>query len=475
MRRILIFLLILLLAAGSLVYASAGLFELEDDLTITQEVLFGDPDALRGQTARIHYNGGDHLHWYTDYSFGAEPVYSTEFQFVQERQVPENPVSRSLEIFGYQGGGTSISGGHFELADTLLGRMARDVALQTPNGETFSMNLPLRDYTDTYPLMFDLGFSTEEMGCWLSTGMELDPETDEIMNRDREWAEEFSGLFRFPVPQDAIFQLEVSTDEEGNLYSVLVNPLNVPDCGFRGTATEDGLYLVPYFRDPKGQPLEGSYPDGMGLYRIPWKTVNTWNRRTKDGETVTQQEVLPDLSRIENICPLDSRTDPIDFRISGDGTTAWMLSREHDTCVLTVVDLTRGTIRSRIELLPAGPNPGSLHTTYANGYLVAADCGKLALVDLAGDGHLEFFTDAGAAEEFLERLYLGQTDFCLGYDGTQLVLVNQSNVPDYAFWAAAFTADGLQFLGRYTSSFDSLAFWGYSFAVSNFYNPITLQ
>ncbi len=475
MRKVVVFLLVTVLALGAVGYASAELFKLEDDVVYSQNVLFGDPACLEGHTAGIRYrSGSQHLTWYTDFNFGTEPSSQTRFALLQKQPQSEwfYPVNH-FDIRCFHGLGYTVSGGTLELTNTPLGKLVQSVALMTPDGETFAMSVKPSDYIDSYPLEFDIDFRAPGVSCFLIShfGGALSDSGDPA--EYEAYTSSLNSLFHFPVLDDCVFQVEVSKDPEGNPYSLNIDSVNTPECGLISTANETGCYLIPYYQDPDGNPVEVGTPDGMGLYYLPWKELSEYTYQDDaTGEERTGHDVLPNPDGARNICPMDTSTIPIDLKLSEDKQTGWLLCREESEYVLFVIDLTHAELLNRIPLTPVPQDSEAtmLHATYSGNLLVAASDDRLTLVNLDGIGSVEFSTDAGEGRDYLSLITLSDSTVTVSYDGEQLVLLCPSYNRDCSFWAAVYTENGLHFLGEYQTNLQEL-----DYAVSNHFEPISFS
>ena len=480
MKKLLCFVLVLVLALGGLGYAAGRLNAMENQITYEQQVVVGDPAVLSGKTAHIIHTGGDHLRWDTAYSFGSEPTYRTEFTLSQKKPVREFADWERMDLRAYQGGGRFSQGSSFSVSPrTPVGRMILACAEQVPSGQSLTQTVRAADYLEVYPLTMYLDYqsATLQSSVVAQSPYELVEELpDDPEMPDQIFFEEFQQAFRFPVQADSTYELTLTKNSRGELVEVELLPMEMPQIDFLYAVNDQGLYLLPRFEDLDGHGLEGDYPQGNGLYFLPWRVVGDYFTYGDDGVTMIEgHTVLPDLAAMKNIYPLPADGACIDFRPSPDGTVGWLLSKGAQTYRLTVLDLEHGRAMQEHDLSRVGSGPLGLQYLYRDGYLLALSDGQLVLVDLEGEGSRVLRTEAGEAEEYLRRLPHDPQELCLRYADSQLILLNPSYGMETSFWAAVYTPQGLAYLGRYQSSFYPLQFQGYHFSVHNFANPITLE
>ena len=72
MKKIVVFLLILAIALGGMVWTHIAVTARQDDLTIYPTMEVGDPSVLEGRSVSLTIGCGEHLRWETDYPFGGE-------------------------------------------------------------------------------------------------------------------------------------------------------------------------------------------------------------------------------------------------------------------------------------------------------------------------------------------------------------------------------------------------------------------
>ena len=208
MRRTLALLLILLLAAGSLGYVHAKLWQVEDNVTVREEVLTGDPGLMDGWTVSIPYAAGNHLRWDLTYTFGPESRTEAPFSLLQPWQ-NEHPFQKvgsccnirmdalynTLELDQLHAAG---------YAAPLFQAAAEQLRYALP-GE--SVQLKLADSLEFYPYELYICYRSEQVFCEVIDAEGLNAHNPNTEGFYRDMAESF----RFPVPSSATV---IATREE---------------------------------------------------------------------------------------------------------------------------------------------------------------------------------------------------------------------------------------------------------------------
>lgn len=455
MRKLIAFGLILCLCAGALGYATAAMNDAEDDLVITPLLEVGDISPIAGRTVGLTFSCGQHLRWDTAYTFGTPGTAQTQFTFIQNpRTVTDTGWRNCLDVWFTGGLSAGTSGGDFNPAPTDYGRLLQTVAAITPNGERKSMNVKMSDYVQYYLPDIDLHYETDTLYC------DLQMDLTSIITGDYTWTSEyweysaFFDHFRFPVREDTIIQVAVEKDSVGNVVGIELSPENGPELHFVSTVNDQGLYFIPIFRDAKGAPLAGEYPDGYGIYFVPWKTTENVMRCQSDGDTwVTKQEVQPDAQNAVNIYPLDEKLEIHQLEISADASSAWMLTREGDAFYFTVLDLKSQSQVNRFAVLDYDPEEAaSGGWTHNEDWLLAYTARDVALIDLGGECSLTMTAPVEIMDGRYPPYYLDAEYGVLTFDGENLIMMNTMFSYEGALWVLVCRQGEQVFYGEYDCS-----------------------
>lgn len=441
MRKVLIFALTVAIALGGIVFSHAAVTEGQDDLLIYPTLETGNAAVLDGLSAEMTFTCGDHLIWNSTYAFGG----GTRTEFVYDREgIPEIPLrSRNTLEFWLTAGTSSSTTGSFFVNNHGYGPALQAVADETPTSGSRTMTLKLADYADYYVPDFELYYRENNQQCIYNMNF-----MDYLGPRD--WYFDDSGiydafldLFRFPVQEDHLVDITINKDDAGRISSFDFYSDNSLELDFVSDLDSEGIWFVPIFRDPAGNPLPYESPEGHGIYFIPWKVLYTYG---------TQVDVAPDFSKLRRVIGLEEDLLIDHIEIDGKNNECRMLSREGGSYVLTRWDLTAGTQTSRLEVLPYDPSQGSYGKFVEDeGYLLITAQKQLALVD---PGRNEILLTAPDTEDQRYRAaFYNAATGALRFDGTRLYLLNTVySHTDGAFWTAVWQEGECLYYGEYDCS-----------------------
>lgn len=453
MRRVIVFVTVLALCLGLLVFTTAAMNDAEDELTFTPLVELGDISPIAGRSVGMDFHCGNHMTWHTQHTFGG----GTEAGFVFT-QFPEDPDSAGIrnefDVWFAGGVGAGTSGGNFPLAATGYGQLMRTVAAITANGERRSMHLKMADYADYYLPDINLNYESDALVCNLNMDLSSLLTDDYSWSNDRSEYDAFFDHFRFPVQEDTIVEVSIEKDEVGNITGIGFYPENAPQLYFVTTVNETGLYFVPIFRDAAGNPLTGEYPDGLGIYYIPWKDTGNERSYNFGNGIVVKTLVRPDAENAVNRYPLPAGLDIQQLEISDDASTAWMLTREDGKLWFSVLDLENRREVNRFEVLPAEESTDAYSTywTHNGRWMMVCTAADVALIDLTEDCSLVMTSPVQEHDGRYAPWYADGTDGIIEYDGEHLVLMNTLQEYDGAFWVLVCRQGEEVFYGEYTCS-----------------------
>lgn len=473
MRKVIALVLVFALLVGGMIFVHTKIWQLEDDVVFTEEILAGDSCWMEGKTAEICYCAVPYLRWNSEYNFGASPSSHTSFQLLQKSE-PELYHQKN-EFVTRLYCSTYFMHTFQPDSDLPMAQMILDAAAQTPAGESRENKFRTIDYIDSYPYNLELSYTSPTKYC--STSCDFFSESLDESDPDKVFFEDFTAQFRFPVTQTDTTLLTMYKNKDDTIDGIEFQQEENRSYGFDSAVTEDGLYLIPYFTDADGKPLKGSYPDGRGLYFLPWEIqTNATFQTNLDGKMVQSNCAMPDIAHLRKLVSIADEIPVRYFEVSEDEHTAWILTEEADSFYLNVIEIPGGTVRNRIQLMDKTAQTDSIDCSAITeqGYMVVSACGKTALIDLKGDAHVEFLVDSGAAENHMIVLAY-QPELELQYEDGVLTLLQQGLYQNCSFFAVVFTADGLQFLANYTCNLDQRPSHVYHFAPSNYGLPVTLR
>lgn len=351
MKRLAVLLALFVLAVTLIAGSTALLMAARDKVEVREEVLAGSAEAAKGLSVAFRsMHGGRRLTWDTRFTLGGALAPESTFTF--EATGGDRSGTRvKMDIFRYSmnvhGNGTDLMESFYEKdvgpyiwKSPVNMAMVGDVAARTANGTARTETLRLRDYTQTFE--WQLILETE--------GGEL--------TASRETRTALSELFKTPVPEDFYILctvcrdargrvLEISLDHTAAFHETTVKSYS-PENGESAFLTyavadsfstlmipaamgDGGIWVYPSMKDSQGGEMIHC-ADGQGVYFIPLRS---------DG-----RDAVPDIANAR--CVYSTTADPVELGVGGGNV--FLVTREGENYVLTVLDSGSGEVRSRVTL-----------------------------------------------------------------------------------------------------------------------------
>lgn len=458
MKRTLILLLALLLAAAGLLTAgTAYLTDREDAIELTHTLIAGDPAAAEGVTLTLPT--GDQQGrtcWETAVDLGTEELApETKFTFypngrrVQAQAKPSVEIYTGSTSFGmssnsnidfaeYTGEGEMDPGRAME--NSMMVLPAADIAERTENGETRTETLRLADYYTYYPITVEmhlpnaLGYS-RVYATW-------------------EECQALTDYFRMEVPEDLMVEVSVTKDEAGNVINIDSNETGEQRFWFRcdTVVLEDGVCLsITVESEGVEMPdVPVSCRDGFGVYFIPFS-----QELKTDYE---QGDPVFDLTHIRMFCPLDWRSSPL--LLAGEKGQMLLYAREDGALKLSVFDTDTWQCVQWESIFPLGEEENYSVLGSGDGFRVMArDDGFFRVVE-EKEG---VYTPALSGTQDTREGYVKEWWYAAtcGYDGERLVLSGITGSGDCSCWVQVYEEEGLTYGARIDHSLDREDAWNF--------------
>ena len=457
MKRTLIFLLVLLLAAAGLLTAGAGyLTSTEDDIKLTHHLVAGDPAAAQGITLTLP--AGDQQAqtcWETTVALGTEMLSpETAFTFYPGGKDWEGSIQPGAEIYtGSFSYGISASGS-IDFADylgegedpsyrhdaTLMVLPAVDVAERTENGETRTETVRLADYYDYYPMTVELYLPDQEGRSYVYTT----------------WAEcqALADYFRLKVPEDLMVEVSVTKDEYGQVSNVESNDVGNQrfwfDC--RSVVVENGVCLSIAVESENMDVPDNlvACRDGFGLYFIPFS--EELKTDYKQGDPVF------DLDNIRMFCPLSQGSSPL--LMAGEGGQLLLYARENGELKLSVFDTDTWQCVQWETIFPLGEEDHYSLLGSGDGFMVLYQADNIFRVVEEENGvytpALSGTWDRG--EGYVDEWWY---ETACAYDGERLVISGITGNGNGSLWVQVYDETGLTYGARIDHSLDREDVWNF--------------
>ncbi len=450
MKRVVIFVLVLALAAGSLLFAHGAVSGQQENILLYPVLEWGDRTVLEGQRLQIVFDYNRHLQWDCTYDFSTNTT-DTEFAYSWE-QFPRAYDSTSGTEFSI--GSRLNFGGTFENGSTLswspYGDMVRAVAQDIPDNESRSETLNMADFADYYLPIVSLYYKNSEMYCNITESESVLVDQWAWTSRS-EFARRFSELFRFPVQPGEQVTVTAARDSVGILSEYGFSAQGDTTLYLEGEVSDEGVYFLPVFQDDQGQPLDYESPQGHGLYFAPWKLTEE-SVEYDDGSIVPRAE--PDLDRLELVTPFDPTGSVVQLELDVEADRGWLLTKDADNYVLSVVELSTGKILSKTTAIP---RPKEAKYNYGrfvldDGYVLVSSPEHLALLEPTG-GALLLTASTEHPGEFYHKPWSFEGNYgSLRYDGEYLTIAARSETQEGAFWVQVYRQGELLYHGEYDAS-----------------------
>lgn len=434
MRKSLVLMLILLiLAAGSLGYIHTTVDSSKDAVAIEESVLYGDKSVVEGIAIDLSAQCNNLLFWNTRYIIGEEPLIDTAFTFSQTQREPRSGRTEFRIDLHSIFSGWGAAGSNYDLHAEDIPLPVQDVAARTKPGENRTEIVYAKDYYDFYPLRVDFE--------WPS-GFAINQDTLNL----------FANFFKIPVHLEHQLEINVEKSAVGNAYRINVSPVQDFLHTHVASVTTDShtLFIFSCYTND-GQLLDTSYiPGGYGIYRFP--------RYTEGGVHVLSVDDL------QTVFPLDAqRQRAIALKTSTDSSRLLLVTEEEGVYMLTVIDAATMEELQRVKIMDAYTGPGPWHPGLRNVYVyddfivpISVD-NRFALLALNSEGDYEVQFE-GSFDKVEEFKYVYIRELAMDYNGEKLAIAAFDGYfhPKHfcSFYLSVYDRTGLAYAGYYKHSLD---------------------
>ena len=457
MKRTLILLLALLLAAVGLLAAGVGyLTSTEDDIELTHHLVAGDPAAAAGIKLTLPVGDqGSQTCWETTVDLGTEELApETTFTFYPQGKTWEDDPQPQAEIYTgsinfsmssnggidfseYDGASAEDPGRYYDA--TMMVLPAADVAERTENGETRTETLRLADYYDYYPMTVELYLPDQEGRSHVYAA----------------WAEcqALTDYFGLRVPEDLMVEVSVTKDELGQVYNVETSDTGNQrfwfDC--QTVVVEDGvcLAIAVMSEDMDVSKDLVACRDGFGLYFIPFS-----DELKTDYE---QGDPVFDLEHVRMFCPLAPGSAPMLLSREAEGQVL-LYAREDGALKLSVFDTDTWQCVQWETIFPLGEEDAYSLLGSGDGFMVMSGPDNMFRVVEEADG---VYTPALSGVQDMGEGYVDEWWYNVecAYDGQRLAVAGITASGDCSLWVQVYDETGLTYGARIDHSLDREDAW----------------
>lgn len=264
---------VILLLTGPVAFLAAGLWVngQKNDVTVTETIFYGDPEAAAGAQVRITSQWEGHLIWDTAYTVG-NGVAESSFRFSSMGETWKRPGADAVDINFYMNWGMVYTDGpsrvDFDPDRYPLSRALRSVMERTAPGEKRTETVRLKDFYDYCPL--NVHFNNQALDVYYSKDYSEDVS--------------FTEFLRIPIGDVAVeITMEKNQDSQVvDLQCKSQDELELVNCAAFG---REGCYHTYYVDDWRNGKV-GDPGENYGIYYFPY--VETEDSRS--GLTINSEQ-----------------------------------------------------------------------------------------------------------------------------------------------------------------------------------------
>ncbi len=407
----------------------------KDNVTVTENIVYGDKTYAEGVTVSTTSRYGQKLQWKTEYTIGEIPLTKTDFNFYPfEIRYEDSEIRRKLSLYTIFNFSTTAD----DYYDNIYSGIKNAYKEMMKDAEPYVLQektILLSDYYDYYPLAVDVNFENLHISYPFFYRSASEYELTII--------DSFNKFFRIPVIDGHMLSINAIADEDGNITQWGTSHTDESPDNFEvyleGSITDDKCFLSFDNRTANGKTVDVSnVPGGYGIYCLPF--------------TEADGSVQFDFDNMRNVYPVDEKNSVYEIHLSDDNSHLYVMTRENNKCVLTVIDTEAYDKKFSLEI-----------TNFEKGYSYISNVGENFILYTTYDeiNDKNYFTVVSIDEsreynnEFTVPYdYIG--DFAK-WDGEFIYLADtvnydDSNIQPCRFNFNVYNKDGLKFRGEYDLS-----------------------
>lgn len=458
MKKIVVAILALaLLSVTSFCILSGAVSAEKANVTIRENILYGDKSYAKGVTVWTEAHFDEHLFWDTAYTIGDTPTIMTDYEFHYDKlyQTDErNYHAVELDCDFRFGVDTSTP------AEESVGlqKAYRELFDATAPGMQGKQLIRLQEYYTYYPVRVAI-----DLPGTIWNGNDYDRlRSDDYINERAVW-DKFNAFFRIPIPEDLPpLEISVTKDSRGECIGVGSSGHAV-DFYFnvRSAYTGDRVFFsIGNKYDLKDGEVTkyidtSLIPGGYGIYSFTYKNVRN-SKNTKGNatyfypgyETGVEQESLA------MVFPLEQHAEVIYLTLSNDEHDLLIFTRERGVTYLTVVETDSMTKRQKLPITEA-----QQFTFYEyDNCIVLSGWDYLSVIEKQEDGLCRLAFTVSRKQEINDHTIQKGVATAMAFDGKKLAIVDRTAEKTYGtlelcgFTVAIYDCTGLVYYGEYENS-----------------------
>ena len=444
MKRVLCFLLVLVLLGASLLGVTAfSLVKESDNVTFTLIDEWGDRRALQGISAEMSFTLHEKIHWEVKYT----PFEKTETEFDYDTFYPLS-YKNNYHYYGF--GTPSIGLLQLKNENEELQQLVDELKAEAlENDKRASARINFCDYYEYYPVNLNVslpgisidwhnGFGMDEKGKYVFEG--ISP------SRGQGVIDAFNGYFRIPVGESDVREISVLPNNNAN-FSYQTNREDTFDFLFNTVRTDSHVYFsfeneINTGHEWTRELVDTSLiPGGYGIYSLPYTENDV---KYEDIETVYS---VPSDATVKALMMDEERQE------------LYLVLYENEKLVLHIIDMSTMTDKSVIELSDFKYGDYLRVSENENYFVFIKNDVDFTVVSINGDGKWETaLAGTMPPETIADRDYFSYRSR-FGFDGERLVVwvIEAPGTEEIKLLSLqpdvmVFTKDGIQYYGKWLCS-----------------------
>ena len=458
MKRIIaIALMLSLLSVGSFFMIGGIVNKERANVTIKENVIYGDKSYADGISVLITAQCNYHLFWNTSFTIGDQNTTTTDYEFYYDEQYKIGGMPYSglgLDTDFEYGIDTSTPAEE----STGLQKAYRELYDELEPGEEGKKTIYLQDYYTYYPVRISVNLPGV---IW--NGNSYEHLIYKNYENERAVWDKFNEFFKIPIPED-LPAFEISVSRHLKDSGAATGALGI-DRNFyfnvKSTYTDNRIFfsIGNKYDQKNGEDVKyvdtSLIPGGYGLYSFTFKNVR--NSTNTNGNTTTfyrGYETGVEADTLEMVFPLEQHAEVIFLTLSNDESKLYMFTKEYNSTYLTVIDIATMNEIQKIKITDA---KNFTFYEYDN-CIVLNGWEYISVIEKKEDGLCELAFTVSRMKEVNDINNQKGVATTMAFDGEKLVIIDRTGDEMYpslelcGFTVAVYNNTGLVYYGEYESS-----------------------
>ena len=443
MKRVLCFLLSLIIISSSLVaFTAYALIRESDNVTFTLIDEWGDNSLLEGITSEMQFTHHNQLNWTVEFY----PTGETKTKY--DYNTFHNSNGNSSEYHGFSYPYINLSDLRHDNPE--LQKIFNELFAEEYNpGDIKRRTIYFSDIYDYYPVNFDLSLPGISIS-WTS-GNFFDEKGEYVFSgitpsRGKELLKTFNDYFRIPVNNNDIREISIHWGDDGN-FSWRTANRNTFGFNFFNVLADDCIYFtfpneINTGHNEVRQLIDTSeIHGGYGIYALPY----------------TENDIKSEELKTVYSIPADATVEALS--LNEKRNELYLGLHENEKFVLHVIDIATMTDKTVLELFDIDFHDYIRVEQDENFFVFIKNDIEYNVVEISPDGTIKSSLEGTVSEETATGMNYISSDSSFGFDGKRLVILLIKN-PLYDDQSSmtiqpeisVFTKDGLSYYGKWVCS-----------------------